>query len=309
MTKSATGSDNTLLESGVSAVCLLIINMIEELPQLAIRSILANTNARIFIGYCRIEDLVDVPRDDRITPVLLEHSEQTNLNISVNSVYADFDSEGFYRLVTLKWSLLRKIFGMGYTHVVYSDLDVIWLKDVAGILSKTHSSNNQIECLIQSFTSDPAEPRLCMGLLSVMNTSKVIDFLNDCESLHIRETNRGNYIGDDDIVTYLFRDRGYPNWIRELPQGEFPVGNFLNLYTRKTLFPGLAHPTPAIFHANFVVGLRNKRLLLRVFMSPAQRKILGADLGMYWRILLLAKRVRIKVGTLRKSLISRKSIT
>ena len=306
---SVTSSDNSLPESGESAVCLLLINRIEELPQLAIRSILATTDARIFIGYCRIEDLVGVPTDGRITPVLLEHSAQTNLNISENSVYADFDSEDFYRLVTLKWSLLRKIFEMGYTHIVYSDLDVIWLKDVAGILSRTHSSNNQVECLIQSFTSDPAEPRLCMGLLSVMNTTKVIEFLNDCESLHIRETNRGNYIGDDDIMTQLFRDKGYPSWIRELPQGEFPVGNFLSLYTRKSLFPGLVHPAPAIFHANFVVGLRNKRLLLRVFMSPEQRKKLGTDFGMYWRTLLLAKRVRLTLGMLKKSLMSRKSTT
>jgi hypothetical protein len=64
---------------------------------------------------------------------------------------------------------------------------------------------------------------------------------------------------------------GYPNWLCELPQTTFPVGVSLNLFRSKTAFPGLVPQDPFVFHANFVVGLANKVMLMKKFLSREKR--------------------------------------
>ena len=79
-------------------------------------------------------------------------------------------------------------------------------------------------------------------------------------------------IGDDDVITELNSIEDYSKFIRELPQSTFPVGNMLNLYSKRNLFPGLNSPEPYIFHANFVVGINEKLKLLQVLSKSRLNK-------------------------------------
>jgi hypothetical protein len=151
--------------------------------------------------------------------------------------------------------------------------------------------------LIQSFTSVPAEPKLCMGFVAFRNTELITNFISEAESRHRYEILSNPKVGDDDIVTMLYSEKGFPDWLVELPQSTFPVGNMLNLYSRKSNFPGLSSPKPFIFHANYVVGLQNKRLMTRIFMRDNPPLGLKVKLSLRWRFILVLKSLRLFFGT------------
>ena len=141
-------------------------------------------------------------------------------------------------------------------------------------------------------TESMVDPKLCMGIISIWNCETTIDFIKECQRRHQKFTDEGSYIGDDDVITSLYHELNFPNWIAELPQSTYPVGKFANLYAKREIFPGLRQKTPMIFHANYVVGLRNKRLLLRISSKQLGLQN-GIKLSFKWKFILLAKRLRL----------------
>lgn len=127
----------------------------------------------------------------------------------------------------------------------------------------------------------------------------ITNFISEAESRHRKEILSNPKVGDDDIVTMLYSEKGFPDWFVELPQSTFPVGNMLNLYIRKSYFPGLSSPKPFIFHANYVVGLQNKRLMTRIFMRDNPPLGLKVNLSLKWRFILVLKGLRLFFGTKR----------
>jgi hypothetical protein len=74
-----------------------------------------------------------------------------------------------------------------------------------------------------------------------------------------------------------------------VPQSSCPVGNALNQLNLKSRMPGLFADRPMIFHANFVGDLRNKLLLLRIFLTKSERRSLDVIFSPYWITLLGGK--------------------
>lgn len=215
-----------LAEAGHSqtAVCFLIINRISELPSVAITSVLEKTERTIYVGYCKDDDLIGVPRDSRVIPIKLSHEFRPNSKSLSSEVYANFDIDRFYQLVTLKWNLLDMVFDLGYMHVIYSDIDVVWMKNVANLLCEAHIVCKNVDIFIQGFTVKPSEPQLCMGLLSVRNTPRARAFLAECQQTHLEETSKRNYIGDDDVITFACIVKvGIPLGFRSYHKANIPL--------------------------------------------------------------------------------------
>ncbi len=279
-------TDNSSSNSFV--IAFLVVNRIQDLPNVAISSALAVTSADIVIGYIDVKDLVGLPKSDRIR--YIELGNQVNAG-SASRKYSDFLTEDFYRIVILKWSLLKSTIGLGYDFIIYSDTDVVWNRNPIPTLHLTFAGDSESEVLIQSFTTEPHSPNLCMGFVCFRNSPRCFDFILLCEASHMRESLHDRRVGDDTIVTNLFSELGFPKWIKELPQGTFPTGWLINLYSKKSRFPSLKSPTPYIFHTNWVIGLDNKRLLTRIFMSAHQRKAYSVKMTVIWRWKLLLLRL------------------
>ncbi len=273
-----------------TAICFLLINQIKELPYVAIKSALAKTSSDIFIGYIDAENLADIPLDPRIKCIKLSTSDSKS---SPNLLtYQDFGTEAFYELVILKWDLLRQVSGLNYSYIIYSDIDVVWLGDAALGIKKSFELFTKAHIFVQSFTRSPNDALLCMGIFAFRNTKVSSRFIDICESDHKFAISRKESIGDDEIVTAVNKKLDFPEYLRELPQSTFAVGNFLDLYSSKTSFPGVHKPVPLIFHCNYVVGLRNKRLMLRLVLNRSQRKELNIKFGISFYMFLILKRVR-----------------
>ena len=279
------------------AICLLVVNKIVELPSIAINSIQETSHAPIYVGYLKEEDLGELKNRENLNFVNLNDYWEEKLG---DSDYQEFNSESFLKLVVLKWALLLKLLSMQYQLVIYSDLDVIWSSDVAHDLLQSHLKQRNIKIMIQSMTETMLDPKLCMGIVSIWNCETTFDFIKECQQRHQKLTDEGRYIGDDDVITSLYHELDFPNWIAELPQSTYPVGKFANLYARREIFPGLRQKTPMIFHANYVVGLRNKRLLLRIISKELGLEN-GIDLSLSWKFILFAKRLRLILGRIRRN--------
>jgi hypothetical protein len=280
------------------AICFLVINKIIELPKIAIRSALESSSLDIYIGYTNFEDIKELLVSERIHLVDLSKSASPKLS---SSVYQDFAQAAFYEIVQLKWELFGELLPK-FDYLVYSDIDVIWFRDAAAYVGSAFKASPEIDFLAQSFTEQIGKELLCMGFVGMRNTPRNREFIESCKRYHTEEFRSNNYLGDDEVLTERYQQLGRPNWIRQLPQMFFPVGIMLNLYTTRPKFPGLSAPNPYIFHLNYVVGLRNKRIMLRAIRNlPNLKESLPPYSQLYWILLLNLKRAKLILGTAKKN--------
>jgi hypothetical protein len=277
---------------GIPVVTYLLINHINDMPEISINSCLKFSSAPIVIGYLNESDLLGVPNDPRIYFLKLNDSIESGGSRN----YTDFESLDFFMLVTYKWILFKRLFEDGIDHLIYSDLDVIWYADVADIMAQAHRNLKEVKLFIQSITALPGKPSLCMGIVSMTKSREIENLIQNCHQRHVGEVHRGHRYGDDDAITEFNEAMNYPVWIRELPQSTFPVGMFINNYSKSSLFPGLFATKPFLFHANYVIGERNKIALMRL-----ANRLIASDKNEWvrWSVFLYLKKVRLFFGILR----------
>ena len=273
-----------------TVVCFLAINKMPEISRVSINSVLLSSSCPVVVGYIRESDIEELPKNNRIRYLKLATSGEIKIDEN-NSEYKDFSQDEFFTLVQYKWILFQEIMKEKYSVIIYSDLDVIWNTDASKIVSSSFAERDELQILVQSFSSTPMQPRLCMGFFGFRNSTITSDFIQMAKNKHSEMSAINPKIGDDDVITKLYSELNYPNWIHELPQSTFPVGNMLTLFTANSSFPGLSSPSPAIFHANFVVGITNKRILMRLFMSKKMKRKLEVNRNIKLDLILVAKRI------------------
>lgn len=281
-----------------SAICFLVINDSSELSDIAIQSALDRTNAPVFIGILDGRNAVNLPESHRIQYIKLELISG-DVTSGVQAQYQDFSTDNFYQIVQYKWQLLLKLMEIGFTYIVYSDTDVYWNLDPLPVIEKVFQQRPWVDLQIQSFTDNPSDPKLCMGFVALRVTPGNRNFIEKCAVRHRNESSVRKRIGDDDIVTLEFAEKGFPASILELPQSTFPVGRMLKLYRRKSIMPGLGSPDPYIFHANYVVGLTNKLILIKLFIRHYSTFDRGLRMGVSLFLKLTLKRSRQSIHNLR----------
>jgi hypothetical protein len=276
-----------------SIVAFLVINKIDELPIASIRSVLENSSAPIRVGYLNEQDIAGLNLSPRVEFIRLKPLPDINLK----GAYKDFSDSLFYQIVQLKWQLIETLFELDYEFIIYTDLDVIWFSDPVASLEAVFAQDSKIALQIQSFTSDPSNPKLCMGFVAFRNAEATHKIVSECKDIHVESLKNESKYGDDDAVTKYFTENNMTDQIRLLPQSTFPVGSLLNLYATVPVFPGLAAPTPYIFHLNYVVGLQNKRIMMRLLKKRMSVKTVGLN---HWQVLLILKRLRFISSKIKK---------
>ena len=264
-------------------VCLLIVGKSEPLSSPIIASIAQNFQGSILVGFIDQRDIDELTFPPNTIFADLSSEFQTE-----NREYVGFQSRRFYEIVQLKWSLILNAMNLGFETIIYSDLDVVWLRDAAGSVQETFDKFPQVKVLIQSFTRGPALPCLCMGFVAMRADGQTKDFIELCRDTHRTLFLENPMIGDDEVVSKLFADLSYPSWIRELPQSTFPTGNLYPLFLRHYRFRRMESIRPYLFHFNFVIGMDNKLLLWIYLRTLGKLKIgsLGSrnNLKLLWRI-------------------------
>jgi hypothetical protein len=246
-------------------VVFLVINQIPDLPVLAINSVLQNSNSPIYIGTIRDIDRENLPKNSRISFIDLS-LDASALGISTNKgLYESFEKNEFFSLVQLKWALFSKVSEVSNSDfLIYNDIDVFWLRPVLPDLVDAFSASPEVQMMIQHFTWVPGRPQLCMGFVAFRFGTYFEQLISKASQLHSQMLTLNPRSGDDDVITELYRRERFPIQMQLLPQSTFPVGNLLNLFSKKDEFSGLEPFQPYIFHANFVVGIKKKLLITKI---------------------------------------------
>jgi hypothetical protein len=276
-------------------VAFLVINQIAELPITSIRSVLINSDSNIRVGYLNDQDIDGLALSPRIEFIKLNPLP----NFELKGAYKDFSESLFYQIVQLKWQLLETLLDSDFEVIVYSDLDVIWLSNPITSLGSVFMQDSNVQVQIQSFTSDPSDPKLCMGFVAFRNSSATREIVAACKKIHVQSLEKNSKFGDDDAVTKFYIENKMTSKIFLLPQSTFPVGSLLNLHSTRPVYPGLAAPKPFIFHLNYVVGLQNKRIMLRLLNRRFDFEISGLN---HWILLLYMKKLRIIFSKIKRKL-------
>jgi hypothetical protein len=276
-------------------VAFLVINQIAELPITSIRSVLINSDSNIRVGYLNDQDIDGLALSPRIEFIKLNPLP----NFELKGGYKDFSESLFYQIVQLKWQLLETLLDSDFEVIVYSDLDVIWLSNPITSLGSVFMQDSNVQVQIQSFTSDPSDPKLCMGFVAFRNSSATREIVAACKKIHVQSLEKNSKFGDDDAVTKFYIENKMTSKIFLLPQSTFPVGSLLNLHSTRPVYPGLAAPKPFIFHLNYVVGLQNKRIMLRLLNRRFDFEISGLN---HWILLLYMKKLRIIFSKIKRKL-------
>jgi hypothetical protein len=257
------------MDEQTTSVCLLIINKIPHLPEIALRSILINSTSDIHLGYLCLEDVEGLTSlSTRIKLIDLSgFAEELGVLISPTG-YQDYLENDFFKLVQLKWYLFEQVFLVTNSkYVVYSDVDVVWMKEAAIEIARGFDANHNIHLFVQDVSRDVSKTDLCMGFVGIRKGEISSQIILRCKSAHALALKTNTKIGDDSIITDIYHATNSEGFIFPLPQASFPAGYLLNYFRRQSLFVGINREIPYIFHSNYVVGLHKKRLLLFVFLS------------------------------------------
>jgi hypothetical protein len=166
--------------------------------------------------------------------------------------YVDYGTEAF---IAINWEKVRYIRWLldRYRHVVYADLDVGWLADPLWYLQ---SVAQIFPLTFQTEACRRFPPVLCWGFISAMAAPVTQQLLeHDARPLVDEQS------ALDAIIT---RD---PTWLRHihlLSEGLFLNGlGYRNLVKNPASLATMhGRLEPFVFHANWTVGLANKRALM-----------------------------------------------
>lgn len=249
-------------------IALLVVNRIPELDRIAITSILESTKSDIdiYVGYTNLADISFLPNHSRVHRIDLSNLYSTSF-----ANYQGYETSEFFRIVILKWELFLILLSeYKYEFLVYSDIDVLWLKNPIPGFTNFFTVNKKAHLLVQNFSIDLDQPKLCMGFVAIRNSDVAKHIISSCLVEHRKQITLDSRTGDDGIITDYYEKNGFPEAIQMLPQISFPLGNQIDLYRFHSIFPGITTPRPYIFHANYTVGHRSKLRLLYLFLRVSK---------------------------------------
>lgn len=176
--------------------------------------------------------------------------------------YRDYGTEAFGELQLSKLDIFPALFA-NYELVLYSDLDVAWIRDPWPYLDKIFT---QYDVAVQTEAVDYFPPFYCTGLIAAKCGAGTKELFAATrarlEALHRIDRRKH----DQDAFNEVVREqRDWWNRIFALPEGLFPNGLLTSI---------LAHPlaqqsimagkvSPYAYHANWTIGTANKRELLK----------------------------------------------
>ncbi|MBR0846678.1 hypothetical protein JQ543_02895 [Bradyrhizobium diazoefficiens] len=174
--------------------------------------------------------------------------------------YAAFGSCKFGDISWAKIALIRRLIEQ-HEHLVYADLDIGWLRNPLPYLAEVAS---QYPLAFQTEGQPLFPPVLCCGFMSVRRSERSVAFL-DALLAQSGDPGDGSRFDDQDACNLIIaRD---PTWLKDiylLPEALFVNGlSFRTMRHELTPIDAMeGELRPFLFHANWTIGLDNKKKLL-----------------------------------------------
>jgi Nucleotide-diphospho-sugar transferase len=175
--------------------------------------------------------------------------------------YCNFGSPAFTGISWKKIVLVRRLLDQ-HPYVIYADLDVAWLRNPLPYLAEVASI---YPMAFQTEALPRFPPALCAGFAFFAGAERTFAFLDAL--IAFRASRRDDEDGVDDQVAIQRLVESDPAWLHDiycLPEALFPNGLGYRQLGKTGDAPCRMEGElqPFLFHANWTVGLDNKRKLL-----------------------------------------------
>jgi hypothetical protein len=178
------------------------------------------------------------------------------LDLNAKGSYSPYRTTDFRKLTVLKWDLLSDsiLKHNDSDGVIFSDLDILWLKDPKVELEKLLTGKTSM--VVQNDSSQARPEWTCTGVMAWLNTTENLHELEMLKNLHLSEISSGHYQDDEDTFNQYITDKNTSLKFNRLSKEGFVVGrNFLNLVFERN---GFNQKEMICFHANYLTGLARK---------------------------------------------------
>jgi hypothetical protein len=174
-----------------------------------------------------------------------------------------YDTPCFNQLMFQKVLFIRRNLH-AYRHVIYTDLDVAWLRNPVAHLNEVHK---KYAFAFQSEAQSVCRKILCFGFLSIRSTIVSRHYIGILARNLKTSASLALYESDQEILNRLYQSsRYFHRAVYVLSESLFPNGLGYKLLAKDDEDTQLTQRLqPYIFHANFVVGLPKKRYLLQKY--------------------------------------------
>ena len=193
------------------------------------------------------------------------HYEQLSINQDLQSRY--FGQEDFVRITPLKWLVINQSLVKHNKEklVVFSDLDVLWLK--------SQKINNPQKIQIQDDSWGLTKKQhYCTGIMVWPNSASSIKMTRQIYVFQRNLIIQGNLIPDEPAFNGFINKRNTTNLITPLNKDSFIIGHRVKALLRKE--KGILDAATA-YHANYFVGNYQKKIVLKTVLSRRNN-------GKYW---------------------------
>ncbi len=176
-----------------------------------------------------------------------------------NRSYSDYGTADFKTFMIVKWFAIRWLLSRGFPQVVFTDVDIAWIRNPLAYLRRIAKSH---DLAIQNEAIRLGRAEVCNGFMSLKNTSRIDELLSAVIDLQRSGITEGLHLDDQWAMnTYLetHREMYKRTWV--LPEAQFPNGLFAPMFSAPEnlhAFP-LSQLRPMIFHANWCIGLEAKQ--------------------------------------------------
>ena len=223
------------------------------------------SNVEIFTpqsSITKLKDLDAINFTGQITAIEDITKNQEHLNES--SEYHDYGSDRFGKFTLYKWKAIKHTLSQGVAKVIYTDVDIAWRQSPIEILDQI---GQMYDLAIQTEGNSGFPPHCCTGFMSFVNTEISHQILDSLIKLHSSVAQTNPEFHDQIIFNNLIYAN--PDLIKKiffLSETRFACGLSAKLMSAsdemiESIQTG--QPAPIIFHANWTVGLLNKKLMLQ----------------------------------------------
>jgi hypothetical protein len=178
--------------------------------------------------------------------------------------YSDYGSAQFGRFTLHKWRAIKQLMESGVAHVVYTDVDIAWRMNPIPLLLRIAEV---FDLAVQTECQPIFPPLFCTGFMSLKRSAFTLSLLEHLIKAQSSALAANPEVHDQKVFNHVVsRNRALVKRIYPLSEAVFPNGLLARLFsTQDAQLSKLAtaQVRPAIFHANFTVGLENKRRLLK----------------------------------------------
>lgn len=177
--------------------------------------------------------------------------------------YFDFGSAEFGRFTFYKWLAIKRALTAGIQHVIYSDVDVVWRRNPVSTLRAIAGLYD----VAMTTEGDPRFPPIfCTGLMSFRNSRFSHDLLEFMIRLHADVARSEPHLNDQELFNRVVAET--PQMLGNifpLPELVFANGLAAGLMTGSAAVAGIqtGRADPMVFHANWTIGIENKKKMLQ----------------------------------------------